>query len=332
VPVEIAEILLERPPHPFWKVLTQIGVTHAVGTLPRFLTDWRAHVSEPAWAYTPLALYREAVQEAGLTLDVIEDNPPMDALRLGVAGRDEELEGVLTLIRSMGRLGIGVWCYNWMPVLGWTRTHVAQPVRGGALATGFDLRVVADAPLTPAGRVPAERLWETLAWFLERVLPVAEASGVTLAMHPDDPPLPSLRGIGRILSSVEGFERLLELHTSPANAITLCQGNFTLMTDDLPAVIRRLGERIAFVHFRDVRGTPERFVETFHDDGPTDMLGCMRAYRDVRFAGVMRSDHTPMLEGDNAEVPGYSRQARLHAVGYMAGLREAVLGEPPGGR
>jgi mannonate dehydratase len=183
---------------------------------------------------------------------------------------------------------------------------------------------MAGAPPTSAGTVEAERLWEALGWFLERVCPVAEEAGVTLAMHPDDPPIPSIRGIARIMSSVDAFERLVELNPSPANAITLCQGNFALMTGDLPGTIRRLGPRIAFAHFRDVRGTPERFEETFHDDGPTDMLACMRAYRDAGFTGVLRSDHVPTIEGDQADVAGYSHHARLHAIGYMTGLREAV--------
>jgi mannonate dehydratase len=324
--LEIAEILLERPPHPFWRMLTQIGVQRAVGVLPRFMADWRNSAGEQPWEYAPLALYAEQVREAGLTLSVIEDNPPMDALRLGTAGREEELEAVLSLVRAMGRLGIGVWCFNWMPVLGWTRTHVAVPARGGAEVSGFDAALVANAPLTSVGTVTAERLWETLGWFLERVCPVAEEAGVRIALHPDDPPVPNLRGISRIMSTVEAFERLLELNPSPANAITLCQGNFALMTDDLPGVIERLGERIAFVHFRDVRGTPERFVETFHDDGPTDMLACMHAYRRIGFSGVLRSDHVPLLYGDHAEVTGYSQLARLHAVGYIQGLREAAFG------
>jgi mannonate dehydratase len=325
--LEIAEILLERPPHPFWRLLTQIGVQRAVGVLPRFMADWRNSAGEQPWEYAPLALYAEQVREAGLTLSVIEDNPPMDALRLGTAGREEELEAVLSLVRAMGRLGIGVWCFNWMPVLGWTRTHVAVPARGGAEVSGFDAALVADAPPTSVGSVPAERLWETLGWFLERVCPVAEEAGVRLALHPDDPPVSSLRGISRIMSTVESFERLIELNPSPANAITLCQGNFALMTDDLPGVIERLGERIAFVHFRDVRGTPERFVETFCDEGPTDMLACMRAYRTIGFGGVLRSDHVPLLESDRADVAGYSHLARLHAVGYMQGLREAALAD-----
>src|SRR4029453_5554911 len=129
----------------------------------------------------------------------------------------------------------------------------------------------------------AEFWGETLRAFLERVLPVAEEAGVRLPFPPHPPPLSPIRGIDRIMVSVEAFERLLELVPSEANGITLCQGNFTLFADELPAVIRSFGERgrIFFVLFRDVRGTPHSFVETFHDEGRTDMLSCLRAYRDA---------------------------------------------------
>jgi mannonate dehydratase len=325
---QLAEILLERPPHPFWTVLRQVGIEHAVGVLPRHFTDWRESNGDQPWDYVPLALYRDHVEAAGMRLAAIEDNPPMDRLRLGLPGRDEELEAVLTLIRSMGRLGIPVWCYNWMPVVGWVRTTLSARGRGGAIVSAYDHTRMASAPPTWAGAVEAETLWANLRWFLERACPVAEEAGVTLALHPDDPPLDApIRGIARIMSSVGAFERAMELYDSPANALTLCQGNFTLMTGDLPGAIRRLGPKIAFAHFRDVRGTPDHFVETFHDDGPTDMLACMRAYRDIGFEGVLRSDHVPTVEGDQAEVAGYSHHARLHAIGYLAGLREAVEAE-----
>ena len=108
------------------------------------------------------------------------------------------------------------------------------------------------------------------------------------------------------------------------NTITLCQGNFTLMTDDLPAAIRKFGSSISFVHFRDVRGTPQKFEETWHDAGKTDMLACMRAYRDIGFDGVLRPDHVPTVEGDSNANAGYSAFGRLYAIGYIRGLREAV--------
>jgi mannonate dehydratase len=110
------------------------------------------------------------------------------------------------------------------------------------------------------------------------------------------------------------------------NGITLCQGNFALMTNDLPSVIRHFGQqgKIFFVHLRDVRGTPEKFVETFHDDGQTDMLACLHAYRDIGFEGVARPDHVPTMEGDSNDHAGYSSIGRLFAIGYLKGLREAV--------
>ena len=115
-------------------------------------------------------------------------------------------------------------------------------------------------------------------------MPVAEQSGVFLAMHPDDPPLPEFQGKARIMNSVENFERLVRLVPSAHNGICFCQGTFAARGVDIPATIRRLGPHIRYVHFRDVRATgPDHFVETFHDNGPTDMAAAMRAYRDIGF-------------------------------------------------
>jgi mannonate dehydratase len=128
------------------------------------------------------------------------------------------------------------------------------------------------------------------------------------------------------MRSVENFQKLIDLVPSPVNGITLCQGNFALMTDDMPSVIRQFGRqgKIFFVHLRDVRGTPEKFEETFHDDGQTDMLASLRAYREVGFEGVCRPDHVPTMIGDSNEQAGYSSIGRLFAIGYIKGLRQAV--------
>jgi mannonate dehydratase len=228
----------------------------------------------------------------------------------------------------MGVLGIPIWCYEWMAAFNWTRTATTVLSRGGALVTGYDHDLMRDAPLTEYGVVTEERLWDSLEYFLERVVPVAEKAGVKLAMHPDDPPLSPIRGIGRIMSSIESFQKLIDLVPSAVNGVALCQGNFALMTDDLPAAIHHFGRqgKIFFVHFRDVRGTREKFVETFHDDGQTDMAACMRAYRDVGYKGVCRPDHVPTMAGDDNERPGYSSLGRLFAIGYLKGLQEAVYG------
>jgi mannonate dehydratase len=138
-------------------------------------------------------------------------------------------------------------------------------------------------------------------------------------MHPDDPPISPFRGIGRIMRGIENFQRLIELAPGPTNSITFCQGNFALMTDDLPAAIRHSGEqsKIFFVHFRDVRGTPERFVECFHDDGSTDMLASRRASKDIDLEGVLRPDHVPTNDG-------WRTQRRPRLRGARPALRDRL--------
>lgn len=314
------------------RLLKQTGVNEVTSVLPRasgsVTSSTRAAVlgNEQPWDYAPLALLQRHYADLDLELRVLEDSPPMERIRLGLDGREEEAAWFETLVRNMGRLDIPVLCYNFMAGVGWTRTSVAVAGRGGALVSAYDHALVRDAgPLETIGEVSSERMWDNLEWFLRRAVPVAEEAGVRLALHPDDPPLSPLRGVARIVSTVEDVERALDLVPSPASGITLCQGNFTLLTPDLPALIRRFGERgaIHFVHFRDVRGTPERFVETFQDDGPTDMAACLRAYRDAGVSAPVRVDHVPTLHGDSNERPGYSTLGRLFAVGYLTGLLEA---------
>jgi mannonate dehydratase len=322
--IQIAEMLSSQP-SPLWRLVKQAGVDYAVGPLP-----YGEDGSERPWEYGPLQRMKTRYDEAGIELAVIESSPPMQKIRLGLPGRDEEIEWFCTMLRNMGALHIPVVCYNFMAHFGWLRTHTTLPGRGGALVTGYKHTTMQEGPLTEYGEVPEERLWENFAYFLKQVLPVAEKANVKLALHPDDPPLSPIRGIGRIMRSVENFQRVLDMAESEHNGVTLCQGNFTLMTDDLPSVIRHFGKqgRIHFVHFRDVKGTPDDFVETFHEEGKTDMLACMQVYKEIGFEGVLRPDHVPTLEGDSNDNPCYSSTARLLAIGYIVGLREAVYGRP----
>ena len=183
-----------------------------------------------------------------------------------------------------------------------------------------------NAPVTADGEVDDDRLWESLQRFMERIVPVAEEAGVKLALHPDDPPISPIRGMARVLRTPEAMRRAIDLAPSPANGITLCQGTFATMGADIPAEIRAFHERDAlhFVHFRDVRGTPERFVETFHDEGQTDMFAAMRTYHELGFDGPLRPDHVPTMEGEENLAPGYDVLGRLFAIGYIKGLAEGA--------
>ncbi len=322
--IEIAEFLPPSPT-PLWKLARQAGVDYAVGGLP---FDDPTNAGEQPWDYLPLLRVQQRYTSAGFNLAVIESRPPLNNAKRGLPGGDAEIDTVCTLLENMGRLGIPVWCYEWMTDFNWLRTNVATPSRGGSVVTSFDNELMQSAPPTEHGSISEAKLWETLEYFLKRIVPVAERAGVKLAMHPDDPPLSPIRGVGRIMRSVENYQRLLDLVPSPVNGITMCQGNFTLMTDDLPGVIRHFGKqnKIFFVHFRDVKGTPERFEETWHDAGKTDMLACMRAYKEIDFNGVLRPDHVPTVEGDSNANAGYSAFGRLYALGYIRGLKQAVYG------
>ena len=349
--MKIAEFFLPYPSR-LWTLAKQVGVDHAVGILPydpppaeeqSAPENWphihgARRLSEIArdadghypWDFTPLAALQARLAAHGLELAVIESSPPMSRVRLGLPGRDEELDQLAVMLRAMGRLGIGAWCYNFIPAASWGRTTVDRPDRGGALVTAFNL---ADAPavldLPDGATLTAERLWDNLKYFLDYLVPVAEEAGVRLALHPDDPPIPSLGGVPRIIHSVEAFDRVLDLAPSPANGLTLCQGNFALMTDDLPGLIHHFGRRgkIHFVHLRDVVGTADNFHETWHDLGPTDLRACLQAYQDIGFTGVLRPDHVPTLAGESNASPGYATLGRLFAVGYIRGLLESVYGK-----
>jgi mannonate dehydratase len=280
------------------------------------------------WDPKAITAVKEAWEKVGLKLNVIEGPPALsEKTKLGLPGRDEEIANFITFMKNLKQYGgIDTICYNWMPVIGWYRTKTDQPGRGGALVTAFDYEDVKNAPLTAYGEVSKEALWKNLEYFLKAVVPEAEQIGMKLAMHPDDPQVDSIKGISRIMTTVDNFRKMVDLVPSPSNGITMCQGNFSLMGADIPTVVHEFGKRklIHFVHFRNVRGGKFKFEETFHDEGQIDMYAAMKSYVDIGFRGPIRPDHVPTMAGDSNDHPGYSIIGTLFALGYMRGLMEAI--------
>ena len=286
----------------------------------------------PGPALDDLLQVKERIESFGLKLPVIEGYLPIENIKIG---RDDgrELEALKTLIRHMGEAEVPILCYNFMAGTDWVRTQVALPERAGAKVTGFRLSEVEAAQLlthdasgpmlksSEVGITEAE-LWRNLERLLAELVPVAEKAGVVLAMHPDDPPLPALLGNARIMNSVENFERLVNLVPSPNNGICFCQGTFAEMGVDIPGTIRRLGPHIRYVHFRDVRGSRDSFVETFHDNGPTDMVAAMKAYRDVGFMARSAPTTFPNSSEKTKANPATPCWADLFAYGYIRALMQ----------
>ena len=304
-----------------------------------------------AWGRARLGTLKAQIEDAGLRFAVVESIPVHEDIKLGRAGRDRLIDRYSASIASMGELSIPVLCYNFMPVFDWTRTDLAMRLPDGSTALAYDDGALAAIDLSRGtGELPgwatayeptqlqallaayrdvdAERLWDNLAYFLERVVPVAEQAGVRLAIHPDDPPWP-IFGLPRIITNARALERLVALVDSPANGVTFCTGSLGASPEnDLPTMVRRLGGlgRIHFAHCRNVRVTGERrFHETAHPSscGSVDLFEVLRALRDVGFTGPMRPDHGRMIWGETGR-PGYGLYDRALGVTYLQGLWEAI--------
>lgn len=170
--------------------------------------------NENGWDYMPMLRMCNRFRNLGVDPIVIEGPPPLDKVKLGLDGRDEEISVLIDFLHTMQGLGLKVLCYNWMPVISWFRTSETAFTRGGALAIEFQYEQIKPAPMTWAGEVSEEALWDNLDYFLKRIVPVAEETGIQLAIHPDDPPVSPIRGISRILTNQDAFQRVIDLYES----------------------------------------------------------------------------------------------------------------------
>ena len=303
------------------------------------------------WPRERLERLAADVGAADLKLAVVESIPVHEDIKLGRPNRDRLIANYCESVRAMGELGISVLCYNFMPVFDWMRTDLEMPLPDGSTALAYDdgalaavdlRRGTGDLPgwaaaydaaelqaLLAAYRdVTAEQLWEHLAYFLERVVPVAAEAGVRLAIHPDDPPWP-IFGLPRIICRERDLVRLVGLVDHRSNGVTFCTGSLgALPENDVPAMARRIGalDRIHFAHCRNVRVTGERqFHETPHPSafGGVDLGAVLSALHSTGFTGPMRPDHGRMIWGERGR-PGYGLYDRALGAMYLQGLWEGL--------
>ncbi len=292
------------------------------------------------WEESDLKAIRVLVESEGLELAALENlNPALwSDILLDGPQRQAQLSNVQEIIRRIGGAGIGVLGYNFTIAGVWGQ--IRRPwARGGASTLAFsrehgpeetplmkgwvwNRRVEPDAPNEPLGIVDKETVLNRLDYFLEAVLPVAEESGVRLAIHPDDPPAESLRGAARSISSVRDYDRLLERHSSPANALEFCAGTVAEMPGaDLYDAIDRytLDRKVAYIHLRNVRGKFPEYTEVFLDEGDIDLPRFLSILRKNNFDGVVTPDHAPLMECD---APWHSGMA--WTLGYLRGAIQAA--------
>lgn len=307
--------MLPVKPDVQWEVAAQLGVRYAVTKAAPELSG----LSDPS-DYESLKGISDRFRERGFRLYALEgDEFDMSRIKLGLPGRDEDIERYQRMLRNMGRLGIELLCYNFMAGIGWFRTRSDLPERGGALTSGFNLEEIDNnVPL----KVTEEEMWKNYTYFIQAVLPVAEESGVRMGLHPDDPPISLLLGYSRILRSAEAYRRVLSLSKSPSHGITFCQATFRAMGEDVFRLIEEFGEKIFFFHFRDITGSATCFRETFHDNGPTDMAALLDTLTRFSPNCLIRPDHTPTMAGESNRNFGYAMLGNIFAVGYLKGLLE----------
>jgi mannonate dehydratase len=282
------------------------------------------------WTVEELTTLRRDIEAAGLKLEAIENFDPAhwyDVLLDGPRKR-EQLENVKTIVRRIGEAGIPIMGYNFS--IAGVCGRVSGPfARGNAHSVGMDGPLEAPMPNgmawnmvydmhAPPGIVPSathEQLWQRLEDFLEVVLPVAESAGVVMAAHPDDPPMPTMRGQPRLVYQPQMFQKLLDLRPSRASALEYCVGTVAEMTEGdvykWTDQYSRQG-KLAYVHFRNVTGKVPHYRETFVDDGDIDMVRLLQILKRNKYAGVLIPDHTPQM---TCQAPWHAGMA--FALGYM---------------
>ncbi len=302
-----------------WQYAKQMGIDHAVIRLPE---DNQFDLNDKTHWETIYKRFRDE----GLKPIVIEPMPEAlhAHIKTGDERRDECIDKVIGMLPIMDALDIRTICFNFMAHIGWYRSSSDIKERGGALVTGFDIdefKAEDDFIITE------KQLWDNLAYFLNAVVPYAEKYNIRLALHPDDPPVPRLGGVSRILTSSENISKAIHIVRSDNLGITMCQATYAAMGENLEEAIPAFARdgKLFFAHFRDISGNKYKFRETFHDNGQTDMAKIIRIYDKCSCHVPIRVDHVPTMAGEDNNTPGYAIAGRLYAIGYLKGLMDGRL-------
>ena len=303
------------------------------------------------WSRESIAALKTEVEANGLIFDVVESVPVHEDIKLGRPTRDRLIANYQENIRRLGEAGVKCICYNFMPVFDWTRTQLDKPLADGSTALVYykdqlekmdpltgelslpgwdasykkeDLRALFEA----YGRLNEEDLWENLRYFLEAVIPVAEESGVNMAIHPDDPPW-NIFGLPRIITCEANLDRFLKLVDSPANGFALCIGSLgCAASNDIYRMIDKYAAqgRIHFMHVRNVKILPDGgFEESAHFSacGSLDIVRILDILHRHRFNGYLRPDPGRMIWGETGR-PGYGLYDRALGASYINGIWETL--------
>ena len=265
------------------------------------------------------------VEAHGMELRTVLATSGLDEIKRGVTGRDQKIASLLNAVQAMGAAGVPIFAYNFKLLNSKLLRSAPTQGRGGATYISFDYDEYLKKPASPVTPpISEEKMWDNITYFLKAMVPAAEQSGVRMALHPDDPPvphgIPPLAGAAHIASNFDQFHRIFGIVPSPSNGMLFCQGCVTEMQGvDVYDAIRHMGtiDKIVMVHFRNVRGSFPRFQETFVDNGDVDMYRAMQAYRDVGFKGPFSLDHSPAF-------PGAQIANQAFVIGYLRALIQSV--------
>ena len=334
--IKFSVVISSRPSDDELLFVRQLGVDYVYADVSaetlgvQFLTDLRLRVAD-----------------AGLTLyDVAY--PALirsDKIHLALPGRDEAIGEFKNFVSNVGHAGIKAIAFIWSPTPVWTSgTGECRAAR----CRRVDLDEMLKRPFTHGREYTEDEIWDNFNYFLREVIPVAEEADVRLALHPSDPPVPSLGGIPSLIHSFEDYERAFEMADSPYLGMEFCAGccleGGEAFGDMFQAIPHFNSEgRIIIVNFRNVSSPLPRFSETFVDAGYMDMYPLMKAFVEVGYQGTMILDHTPRFsrtpsrDSDDDHPDYYALAAPLrriardsekaYAIGYMRALMERAEAE-----